>query len=122
MQAMNSNMISPEQEQSYSVDMPLLAVSMQFESASNRNVVMLQNRYRDIKGKLPVQVKECSKHHPDKDELKPCDICNPIGTAKILAEPIIFHSESPGVSLVFVFSRPVPNYCAREGRPARLGG
>ena len=60
MQAMNGDMIGPEQEQSYSADMSLLVVPMQFESASNRNVVMLQHRYRDIKGKLPVQVKECS--------------------------------------------------------------
>ena len=68
MQAMNGDTISPEQEQSYSADKSLLVVSMQFESASSRNVVMLQqHRYRDTKDKLPVQ--ECSKHLPDKDEL-----------------------------------------------------
>ena len=68
MQAMNGDTISPEQEQSYSADKSLLVVSMQFDSASSRNVVMLQqHRYRDIKDKLPVE--ECSKHHPDKDEL-----------------------------------------------------
>ena len=66
MQAMNGDTISPEQEQSYSADKSLLVVSMQFESANSRNVVMLQ-QHRDIKDKLPVE--ECSKHHPDKDEL-----------------------------------------------------
>ena len=69
MQTMNDDTICPEQEQSYSADKSLLVVSMQFESASSRNVVMLQqHRYCDIKAdKLPVE--ECSKHHPDKDEL-----------------------------------------------------